>query len=61
MTGAQLRLRFVERMTLASARALAVGLHPLAAWRRRPGVRAPMVVGYAVASYMFVLWALMAF
>ena len=61
MTVAQLRLRSVERVGMAAARALALGLHPLVAWRLRPGMRAPMVVGYAVASYMFVLWALMLF
>jgi len=61
MTSAQLRLRFVERLALAGGHALAMGLHPFIAWRRRPAMRAPMVVGYFVAGYAIVLWALMAF
>jgi hypothetical protein len=61
MTVAQLRLRFVERLARAGGRAFAMGLHPFIAWRLRPATRTPMVVGYFVASYLVVLWALMVF
>ena len=61
MTVAQLRIRSVERVALAAGRALAIGLHPFIAWRLRPATRTPMVVGYLVASYAIVLWALMLF
>jgi hypothetical protein len=61
MTVAQLRIRSVERVALAGGRALALGLHPLIAWRLRPALRTRMVVGYLVASYALVLGALLFF
>jgi hypothetical protein len=59
MTAAQLRIRSVERVALAAGRGLAIGLHPFLAWRLRPAMRTPMVVGYVVASYVVLLGVLL--
>jgi hypothetical protein len=61
VTAAQLRIRSVERVALAGGRALAMGLHPVLAWRLRPALRTRMVIGYFVASYAMVLAALLLF
>jgi hypothetical protein len=61
MTAAQLRLRSVERVLLAAGRSLAIGLHPVMAWRLRPALRTRMVVGYVVAGYALVLSVLLMF
>ncbi len=61
MTAAQLRIRSVERLSLAAGRAFALGLHPFIAWRRRPAMRTRMVVGYFVAGYALALGALILF
>jgi hypothetical protein len=61
MTVAQLRIRSVERVAVAAGHALAIGLHPVIAWHRRPALRTPMVMGYFVVSYALVLGALLLF
>jgi hypothetical protein len=48
-------------MGVLLGRALALGLHPFAAWRARPSSRVPLVVGYFVSGYVVALAALFAF
>jgi hypothetical protein len=61
MAAVQIRNTPGDRLAIAAGRALAIGLHPFAAWRSRPRTRAAMVVGYFVASYALVLGGLLLF
>ena len=40
---------------LLIGRALALGVHPVIAWRTRPRSRIPMAIGYFAVSYLVVL------